>query len=85
MPLYLPQCPGESDVLRTSLLDRCVVWKTASPARKLPLLPGLDAVQGSSPGMSSAEDRVDRESASGISTDLAQDSGTDSSSQRKAC
>lgn len=42
--------------------------------------PRLDAVQGSSPGMACAEGRVDRQPASGIFTDLAQDSGTDRSS-----
>lgn len=60
-----------------------MVWKTARPDRKLLLLPRLDAVQGSSPGMSSAEGRGDPEPASGIVTDLAQDSGTDSSSLGK--
>lgn len=67
-------------MLRTPLLNRCVAWKTARPARKLPLLPQLDAVQGSSPGLSSAEGRGDHEPAPGIFTDLTQDSGTDSSS-----
>lgn len=57
-----------------------MVCKTARPARKLLLLPRLDAVQGGSPGTSSAKGRGDCEPALGIFTDLAQDSGTDSSS-----
>lgn len=67
-------------MLRTPLLDRGVVWKIARPSKKQLLLSRLDGVQGSSPGMSSAEGSVDREPAPGIVTHLAQDSETDSSS-----
>lgn len=57
-----------------------MVWTPARPARKLLLLPLLDADQASVPGISSAEDRVDHEPAPGMFTDWAEGSGTDSSS-----
>ena len=74
--LWWPQCPAES-VLGTPLLDSCVVWRRARPARKL-LLPRHCAVQGGSPGVSSAGGRVDPELAPEFSNQ-ALGSGTDSS------
>lgn len=74
--LWWPQCPVGS-VLTTPLLDSCVVWRRARPAGKL-LLPRCCAVQGGSPGVSSAGGRVDPELAPEFSNQ-AWGSGTDSS------
>lgn len=76
MHLWWLRCPVES-VLGTPLLDSCVVWRRARPARKL-LLPRRCAIQGGSPGVSSAGGRVDPELVSEFSSQ-AWGSGTESS------
>lgn len=76
MHLWWLQRPVES-VLGTPLLDSCLVWRRARPARKL-LLPRCCTVQGGSPGVSSAGGRVDPELVSEFSNQ-AWGSGRDSS------
>lgn len=74
MHLRWLQCPAEL-VLGIPLLDSCVVWRQARPARKL-LLPRRCAIQGGSPGVSSVGGRMDPEPISEFSNQ-AWGSGTD--------
>lgn len=80
--LCLPQCPVESVGAQCTFTGQVCGVEDSQACQKAAAAPSpTSAVQGSSPGMASAEGgRVGREPAPGIFTDLARGSGTDSSS-----
>lgn len=82
MRLCVPQGPVESFGAQCTFTGQvCGVDDSQACQKAAAAASPTSAVQGSPPGMSSAEGgRVGREPAPGIFTDLAQDSGTDSSS-----